>query len=391
MIYAIATVLVLIADQAVKFWTTKNVILSAAGADCVELIPGFMRLTNVHNFGAAFNILQNARWPLVVLSLLFVIAIIILINRELIHTHFGRWTAVMVMAGALGNCIDRMLYGYVVDMFEFEFFTFPVFNVADIFITVSGILFCIHVLLYKEPDEVREANESSFARRMREQRQAKVEAKRREKAEKDALYDRIPKRGEHKSLAEELRAIDPDDPFAEWEFGASAKKAAPKKAEEEKKPLAATEDEDEFDRRFNEKFAHALKAEHDREREPEEEKPEPEDEPKPKKKPKPKPEPAAESEPDFAPAPEPEPRPEPEPEPEPEPDLAFAPTPEEEDSEESPYDYDPAGDFDFDYDPAGDFDFDAPAPKPKKPEPKDKKGDDVSSDLADILSEFSDF
>ena len=387
MIYAIATVLVLIADQAVKFWTTKNVIFSAAGADFVELIPGFMHLTNVHNYGAAFNILQNARWPLVVLSLLFVIAIIILINRELIHTNFGRWTAVMVMAGALGNCIDRMLYGYVVDMFEFEFFSFPVFNVADIFITVSGILFCIHVLLYKEPDEVREANESSFARRMREQRQAKTEAKRREKAEKNALYDRIPKRGEHKSLAEELRAIDPDDPFAEWEFGGSAKKAAPEKAEEEKKPLAA-EDEDEFDRRFNEKFAHALKAEHDREREPEEELPEPEAAPKPKKKPKPKPEPEPEAEPEPKPVPKPRPRPEPEPEP----DLDFAPVSEEDEPEESPYDYDPAGDFDFDYDPAGDFDFDAPAPKPKKSQPKSKKSDDdISGDLADILSEFGDF
>ena len=395
MIYAIATVLVLIADQAVKFWTTKNVILSATGADYVEFIPGFMHLTNVHNFGAAFNILQNARWPLVVLSLLFVIAIIILINRELIHTHFGRWTAVMVMAGALGNCIDRMLYGYVVDMFEFEFFTFPVFNVADIFITVSGILFCIHVLLYKEPDEVREANESSFARRIREQRQAKVEAKRREKAEKDALYDRIPKRGEHKTLAEELRAIDPDDPFAEWEFGSSAKKAAPKQAEAENKSLASTEDEDEFDRRFNEKFGHALKAEHDQSREPEEEKPEPAEETKPKKKPKPKPEPKSEPEPalNFEPEPEPEPKPKlrPRPEPEPEPELDFAPALEEDEPEEDSYDYDPAGDFDFDYDPSGDFDFDAPAPKPKRPQPKDKKSDDDPLGLADILSEFGDF
>lgn len=377
MIYAIAAVLVLIADQAVKFWTTKNVILSAAGADCADLIPGFVHMTNVHNYGAAFSILQNARWPLVVLTLLFVVAIIVLINREIIHTRFGRWTAVMVLAGAIGNCIDRMLYGYVVDMFEFEFFSFPVFNVADIFITVGGILFCIHVLLYKEPEEVRAANESSFARRMREQRQSKLEEKRQEKAARESLYDKIPKRGEHKSLEEELRPVDPDDPFAEWEFGSSVQKAETKKVEE--KPLAAADDEDEFDRRFNEKFGHALKAEqeHIRESEP---LPEPEPEPEPEPKPERAPESKREK-PQRRKARAPEPMPEPNPEPEPE----EAPEP------EGSYDYDPAGEFDFDYDPAGEFDFDTPAPKPKKPQPKDKKDDGVSMELADILSEFGDF
>ncbi len=222
MIYAIVAVLVLIADQAVKFWTTKNILLGAVGDDCVELIRGFVHMTNVHNYGAAFSILENARWLLVAVSAIFVIAVIVLMNREIIHTRFGRWTAVLVVAGAIGNCIDRILYGYVVDMFEFEFslfgkpFSFPVFNVADIFITVAGILFCIHVIFHNEPEAVKAANEPDFIRRRREAREAK-----------EAPYANVPHRGEHKSLEDELRAPDPDDPFAEWSFGDVVAEPAP--------------------------------------------------------------------------------------------------------------------------------------------------------------------
>ncbi len=226
MVYAIVTVLVLIIDQAAKFWTTKNILLDAIGDECVSLIPGVVHMTNVHNYGAAFSILENARWLLVVVSLAFVIAIIVFISMEIIHTPFAKWTAVLVMAGALGNCIDRVLYGYVVDMFELEFMNFAVFNVADMFITVCGILFCIHVIVYKEPEAVRSANESPAARRRREEREAKEQP-----------YANIPHRGEHRSLEEELRLADPDDPFSEWDFGAEVEDAAPQKrarhAEEE--------------------------------------------------------------------------------------------------------------------------------------------------------------
>ena len=216
MIYAIAAVLVLILDQAVKFFTTKNIFLDAVGADCVKLIPGVVHMTNVHNYGAAFSVLQNARWFLVGMTIVFVVVIIVLNSQEIIHTKMGRWTTAMIVAGAIGNCIDRILYGYVVDMFELEFVQFPVFNLADIFITVFGVLFCLHVILYNEPEAVKAANESSFARRRREARE-----------EKEAPYAAIPKRGEHKTLEEELRAQDPEDLFGEWSFGDIVEEPAP--------------------------------------------------------------------------------------------------------------------------------------------------------------------
>ncbi len=253
MIYAIVTVLVLIADQAVKYWTTKNIVLDAVGADCKPIIGGVIHMTNVHNAGAAFGILQNQRWPLAVVAALFVVLIIVLINKEIIHTGFGRWTAVLVMAGALGNCIDRVLYGYVVDMFEVELFHFGIFNVADIFITVCGILFCIHLIFYNEPEAVKQANEPEFMRRRREAREAK-----------EAPYAAIPRRGKHTTPEEDI-AAGPDDPFGDFGFGDTVKrppapepaaekaperpvKAAPAEEPEEKPaPAAAPENDPGFE------------------------------------------------------------------------------------------------------------------------------------------------
>ncbi len=239
MLYAIVAALVLILDQAVKLWTTKNIVPLATGGECVELIPGVLHMTNVQNTGAAFSILANARWLLVVVSLVFIIGIIILISSDIISTKFGRWTAVLVMAGALGNAIDRVFYGYVVDMFEIELFNFAVFNVADIFITVCGILFCIHVILYREPAEVaaaapkkvrpekpartRRPEKAAPARTAGRTQQSEPAAGRRthpsRAAAKEDPYADIPKRGEHRPLADELKLSDPEDPFAEWDFG----------------------------------------------------------------------------------------------------------------------------------------------------------------------------
>ena len=65
-------------------------------------------------------------------------------RKDLIQTKLGCWSLVMVAAGALGNAIDRVIRGFVVDMFDFRLIHFPVFNVADIFICVGGVLFILY-------------------------------------------------------------------------------------------------------------------------------------------------------------------------------------------------------------------------------------------------------
>lgn len=144
MLYAIGVMVAIIIDQAVKYWVTYNV----GAADTVNLLPGILSIVNVQNDGAAFSFLSGggARIYFIILTGVFTLAVIIMLASNFISGRFGRWCMVMIMAGGLSNCIDRILYGYVVDMFKVELFNFAVFNVADIFITVFCILFILYIL-----------------------------------------------------------------------------------------------------------------------------------------------------------------------------------------------------------------------------------------------------
>ena len=145
--YAIVAILILIADQGLKYWVTLNIPLDTGH---VTLIPGVLELTNIHNNGAAFSILQHApHWLFVIFTVVFAAIAVFCLRRNIVHGKVGRWSVVLVLAGAVGNCIDRILSGYVVDMFNFLFMRFAVFNLADIFIVVAGITLCLHVIFYR--------------------------------------------------------------------------------------------------------------------------------------------------------------------------------------------------------------------------------------------------
>lgn len=153
MLYAIVAVLVIILDQWVKYWVAGNL---SVGVGVKEFIPGIISLVNVHNDGAAFSFLSGsgARIYFIIICGVFTVGVIIALATNLISDPVGRWSAVLVVAGGLSNCIDRILYGYVQDMFKIELFDFAVFNVADIFITVFCFVFILYVLFggEKKPD-----------------------------------------------------------------------------------------------------------------------------------------------------------------------------------------------------------------------------------------------
>ena len=151
MLFAIAVILILIADQGLKYWVTLSIPLDEGVR---AFIPGVLELRNIHNTGAAFSLLSGApRWIFILLAAAFIAIIIVAVRRQWVHGAFGRWMAILLLAGALGNCLDRMLSGYVVDMLAFQFWpSFPVFNIADVCIVIGGIGFFLHALLYKEPE-----------------------------------------------------------------------------------------------------------------------------------------------------------------------------------------------------------------------------------------------
>lgn len=137
--------LLLAADQWLKYWTLQNL----AGSPAIDLIPGIFRLTYVENRGAAFGILQGGTVLLAVVSVAAV-ALLLYFYKN-IPEGKGVWTMrlsyILVIAGAIGNMIDRIFRGYVVDMLEFYWFSFPVFNLADCFIVVGGIAFLLVAMI----------------------------------------------------------------------------------------------------------------------------------------------------------------------------------------------------------------------------------------------------
>ena len=112
----------------------------------VALLP-FFHLTYVENTGAAFGMMQNGNF-LLIFVMLAIIAYIIISWREFC-TYGGlvKWGAVFILAGALGNLYDRILLGYVIDFLDFR--VWPVFNVADSFITVGGCMFFISLFIQR--------------------------------------------------------------------------------------------------------------------------------------------------------------------------------------------------------------------------------------------------
>ena len=196
MLYTIVGMLVIILDQAVKFWVDKTINYTKP---VIELIPGVVSLVRVQNDGAAFSFLAGggARIWFIVLTLAFTVLVIIALATNFISGKFGRWCMVLVTAGGLSNMIDRVLYGLVIDMFRIDLFDFAVFNVADIFITVFCIAFIIYILFggekEPEPDE-DEFDEKDYEEDDRPQRQPKKKKKERKYYdEPEDYYEEAPK------------------------------------------------------------------------------------------------------------------------------------------------------------------------------------------------------
>ncbi|NQQ33322.1 signal peptidase II [Streptococcus suis] len=136
----LAAVLIAI-DQYVKAWTVANIELDSVR----EFLPGFMSLAYLRNYGAAWSILQNQQCFFTIVTIVVLIGLVWYYIRQIKGNLWTLFSLSLMMAGALGNFIDRVRLGYVVDMFHLDFINFPIFNVADMCLSVGvGLLFiCI--------------------------------------------------------------------------------------------------------------------------------------------------------------------------------------------------------------------------------------------------------
>ena len=134
-------------DQLTKALVVANIPLFGR----VNVIDGLFSLTYTQNTGAAFSSFEGARWLFVVIFAVFAAAIIWEFSKKRWpFTTFDRWCIVAIFAGGLGNVIDRVRLGYVVDMIKTEFIDFPVFNVADCFITCGCIALMVSLLFFNK-------------------------------------------------------------------------------------------------------------------------------------------------------------------------------------------------------------------------------------------------
>lgn len=154
-IFAIVSVFLLIGlDQLVKFLITSQMALS----DTIPVIKNIFHITYIQNRGAAWGSLQGKRILLLAVTLLVLIFLIYFYIKMLKMDKYKdlRILFLFVFSGAVGNMIDRIRLGYVIDMFDFRLINFPVFNVADIYVTCSMIILLILILFKYKDNELED-------------------------------------------------------------------------------------------------------------------------------------------------------------------------------------------------------------------------------------------
>ena len=147
--YLIFAVVWVALDQGVKFLVRAAIPLHTSQT----FLPGLFDLTYIRNTGAAFSILRSQTWLLTVLSGVAVVVLLVLLLRRAIPSRLGMLSLSLLLAGAAGNFIDRLAFGYVTDMFQTTFMNFPVFNVADIGVVIGGFFLVLAVLTAKEEEK----------------------------------------------------------------------------------------------------------------------------------------------------------------------------------------------------------------------------------------------
>lgn len=140
--YEIAIILLIIIDQISKNYMQSILTLNKS----VPVISGIFHLTYVENKGAAFGMFQNLQLFFVIIAIIVVIAGIIYIHRSKEHK-ISKIAVAMIISGAVGNLIDRVRLGYVIDFFDFRLIWNYVFNFADVLVVVGTIVLCIYLLI----------------------------------------------------------------------------------------------------------------------------------------------------------------------------------------------------------------------------------------------------
>ena len=151
MLATIIVIAVVVLDQVSKAIVVANLGLHEGAG----FIPYVLSFYHTRNTGAAWSILQDHRWVFMLLSVLAIAGIIVILIKEYRRHKLLTISLAMILGGGFGNMIDRIFSGYVVDFLKFEFIDFPIFNIADSFITVGAVLLGVYLIFFETKVEKR--------------------------------------------------------------------------------------------------------------------------------------------------------------------------------------------------------------------------------------------
>lgn len=144
--FPLAAVMLILLDQLSKQWIVNHIPLNAIR----KCVPGIFSLTYLRNYGAAFSILQNQQWFFTVITLAVVGAACYYFIKNINSNFWFLFGLLLIISGGIGNFIDRLRLGYVVDMVRLDFMNFAIFNVADSYLTVGVVI--LFIALWKEEE-----------------------------------------------------------------------------------------------------------------------------------------------------------------------------------------------------------------------------------------------
>lgn len=159
-ILLLATAVLVGIDQLTKYLVTANMQLGQS----IPIIDGVFELLYHRNTGAAFGILQNQRWVFIVFTaIVMVIVLGLLMSGKFRQYKLANLAGVLILAGGIGNMIDRLAYGYVVDFLYAKFIDFPIFNFADCCVTIGAAVFLVAFLFVYKEDKTPKTQEEAAA------------------------------------------------------------------------------------------------------------------------------------------------------------------------------------------------------------------------------------
>ncbi|MDK2563109.1 signal peptidase II [Romboutsia sedimentorum] len=150
MLYELIIVLLIGIDQASKIWALN----SLKEMESIPIIENVFHLTYVENRGAAFGMLQNNQSIFIIVALTASVFGLYYLHTKKVN-FLGKVSIILIIAGAIGNLIDRIRIGFVVDYFDFRFIWEYVFNIADIFVVVGTIMLCAYIIFFEEEKQVK--------------------------------------------------------------------------------------------------------------------------------------------------------------------------------------------------------------------------------------------